>query len=193
MQLAEITQSATKQGYQSVRLFTQDESRVGLLPIIRHRISARGVQPTIASHYSFENFYLYGAVEPVTGESFFLELPYLNTENFQIFVDQFSQAFSTSFNILLLDNGAFHKAKALKLADNIAAIFFPPYSPELNPIERLWRDIKDRLSRYRPDSLDGLFEIVAQIIPGYSNHDIHSLTAYPYLVNIISSANVYPS
>ncbi len=166
---------------------------MGLLPIVRHRIAARGVQPTIRSSYCFESFYLYGAVAPITGESFFLELPYLNTATFQIFVDEFAKAFPHTLNILLLDNGSFHKAEALKLADNVVAIFFPPYAPELNPIERLWRDLKDRLARDLPHTLDELSERVAQIINQYSTDDLHSLTAFSYLIKAITSANVYLS
>lgn len=91
-----------------MRVFVQDESRLGLLPIVRHRITACGVQPLLRAGYCFESFYLYGAVEPTTGESFFLELPELNTAGFQIFVNEFSRAFPSSLNLLLLDNGAFH-------------------------------------------------------------------------------------
>src|SRR5919201_3779105 len=78
-QLGAAAKTASEGGYNQVRVFVQDESRLGLLPIVRHRITARGVQPTISSAYRFESFYLYGAVEPATGESFLLELPCLNT------------------------------------------------------------------------------------------------------------------
>jgi transposase len=188
-----MASTAPKKGYSEVRVFAQDESRIGLLPIVRHRITAQGVQPTIRSSYCFESFYLYGAVAPTTGESFFLELPYLNTETFQIFVDEFAKAFPHTLNLLLLDNGSFHKAEALQLTDNIVTIFFPPYAPELNPIERLWRDIKDRLARDLPDTLDELSEWVAQIINQYSTDDIRSLTGFSYLIKAITSANVYLS
>jgi len=176
-----------------VRVFAQDESRIGLLPIVRHRITARGVQPIQPTTYRFESFYLYGAVEPTTGDSFFLELPNLNTTCFQIFADEFSNAFPDSFNILLMDNGAFHKAKALRLADNLIGLFFPAYSPELNPIERLWRDLKDQLARHSPTTLDELSELVAQILNRYSSDDISSLTGYDYLVKAVASINVHLS
>jgi putative transposase len=44
----------------------------------------------------------------------------------------------------VLDNGAFHKAKAVQWPANVAPVFLPPASPEFNPIERLWRDLKDQ-------------------------------------------------
>ena len=61
-----------------------------------------------------------------------------------------------SFHLLLLDNGAFHKAQALYCPPNVGLIYLPPYAPELNPTERLWRDLKDWLATYQPDSLDTL-------------------------------------
>jgi hypothetical protein len=75
-----------------VRVFSQDESRFGLLTV-RRRLTACGVQPVGTVQHVFEWFYVYGAVAPTTGERFFLELPYLNTESFQLFVDTFAQAF----------------------------------------------------------------------------------------------------
>jgi hypothetical protein len=97
-----------------IKVFAQDETRLGLLPIIRRRITACGVQPMATVSHTFDSFSLYGAVEPTTGVSFFLELPHLNTLMFQVWVDGFAAAFADSFNIVVLDNGAFHKAKTLR-------------------------------------------------------------------------------
>jgi hypothetical protein len=127
-----------------VKVFAQDESRVGLLPIVRRRITACGVQPIATVTHQFAYFYLYGAVEPTTGDSFFLELPWLNTATFQLWLDHFAGAFPQSFNLLVLDNGAFHTTKTVQWPANVAPVFLPPYSPELNPIERVWRDLKDK-------------------------------------------------
>ena len=77
---------------------------------MRRRITARGVQPLLSAAYRFESLYLYGAVEPQTGQSFFLELPLLNTQGFHLFLDHFAAARPTEFPLLLLDNGAFPKA-----------------------------------------------------------------------------------
>jgi hypothetical protein len=89
-----------------VRIFCQDESRFGLLPIQRRRITLTGVKPLGLGQYWFENFYVYGAVEPTTGESFFLELPYLNATNLQIFLEEFAQHYQETLNIVLMDNGS---------------------------------------------------------------------------------------
>jgi hypothetical protein len=162
-------------------VWAQDESRCGLLPIVRHRITARGVQPVLSSAYRFESLYLYGAVEPLTGASFFLEFPTLNTECFQLFLDHFAATDPTHFHLLLLDNGAFHKARHLYLPANVGLLFFPSYSPELNPIERLWRDLKDWLATSPPITLDALSTRLMTRLPHYSAAVVRSLTSFPYL------------
>ena len=171
-----------------VKVFAQDESRVGLLPIIRRRITACGVQPVATVTHQFSYFYLYGAVDPTTGDSFFLELPWLNTHAFQIWVDYFAETFPDSFTLLVLDNGAFHKAKAVQWPANVAPVFLPPYSPELNPIERLWRDLKDKLADCVANTLDQLSEAVSHILQGYSPAVLQSLTGYAYFVQAVATA-----
>ena len=120
-----------------IRLFAQDESRFGLLPIVRRRITLKGIKPIQSIHHSFENYYLYAAVEPLTGDALFMEMPYLDSDCFQIFLNEFSEWASGSLNIMLLDNGAFHKTKRLATPKNILLLFLPAYSPELNPINAI--------------------------------------------------------
>jgi DDE superfamily endonuclease len=83
---------------------------------------------------------------PTTGERCFLEWPYLKTDTVQLFVDALAHAFPDSLNILLLDNCRAPSAQQLTLPANVRLVFFPPYGPELNPIERFWRDLKDDLA-----------------------------------------------
>jgi transposase len=67
------------------------------------------------------------------------------------------------FKILILDNGAFHHAKSLQIPDNMALIFLPPYSPELNPAEKIWRYFKDRVSMIAYNNLEMLQQQISQI------------------------------
>jgi transposase len=170
-----------------VRIFCQDESRFGLLPIQRRRITMTGVKPLGAVQYGFENFYVYGAVEPTTGESFFLELPYLNSVNFQIFLNEFSHSYQETLNIILMDNGSCHTANSLVIPDNVVCLFLPPYSPELNPIERLWQDVKEQLAWVVAAALEELEDRVEMIITQYSKAAIRSLTSYPYFVHAVNA------
>jgi DDE superfamily endonuclease len=166
-------------------VFSQDESRFGLLTVRRRRLTARGVQPSGPVPHVFEWFYVYGAVEPMTGDRFFLELPYLNAEMFQLFVDAFAEAFPASLNLLLLDNSGAHTAERLSLPANVRLVFLPPYCPELNPIERVWRDLKDALAWLHFAHLAGQQEYVAELLRTYENATLQALTGYTYLVEAI--------
>jgi transposase len=171
-------------------VFSQDESRFGLLTIRRRRLTARGIQPVGAVQHVFEWFYVYGAVEPTTGERFFLELPYLNAEGFQIFIDAFAAAFPDSLNLLLLDNSGAHTAQRLVLPANVRLAFLPPYCPELNPIERVWRDLKDALAWLQFPNLDAQQDYIATLLRGYQDVTLQALTGYTYLVDAIHALGI---
>jgi transposase len=168
-----------------VRVFSQDESRFGLLTIRRRRLTARGVQPVGAVQHVFEWCYVDGAVEPTTGARFCLELPYLNAEMFQLFVNAFAQAFPDSLNILLLDNSGAHTSSQLTLPENVRCVFLPPYCPELNPIERVWRALKDALAWLHFPNLDAQQDYLATLLQAYEAVTLQALTGYTYLVEAI--------
>jgi transposase len=166
-------------------VFSQDESRVGLLTIRRRRLTARGVQPVGRVQHVFQWLYVYGAVEPTTGDRFFLELPYLNADNFQIFINLFAQTFPESLNLLLLDNSGAHTARRLTLPENVRLVFLPPYCPELNPLERVWRDLKDALAWLHFPTLDVQQDYIAHLLRGYEAATLQALTGYTYLMEAI--------
>ena len=173
-----------------MRVFSQDESRFGLLTIRRRRLTACGVQPVGRVQHVFEWFYVYGAVEPTTGDRFFLELPYLDAEMFQLFVDRFAQAFPDSLNLLLLDNSGAHTAQRLTLPENVRLVFLPPYCPELSPIERLWRDLKDALAWLQFPTLERQQDYLAALLRAYETTTLQSLTGYTYLLEAIHALHL---
>jgi transposase len=145
-ELRHIKNKIIKNNCTSVNLYFQDESRFGLMTILRRMITARGVKPIAPYQHKFKNLYLFGAFSGIDGSRFLLEMPYCNSDTFQIFLDLFAEQNANEFKILILDNGAFHKAKSLIIPDNIALLFIPPYSPELNPAENMWQHIKSKVS-----------------------------------------------
>lgn len=170
-----------------IRVFAQDESRFGLHTIRRRRLTARGVQPVGLTQHDFHNFYIYGAVAPTTGQDFFLELPELNSTNFQVFLDAFASAYPDTLNLVVLDNSRCHTAKAVQVPENVRFVFLPPYSPELNPIERLWRDLKDHLAWLHFPDLAIQQDFVGALLRRYTPGMIQSLTAYSYFVEAVNA------
>jgi hypothetical protein len=77
----------------AIRIFCQDESRFGRLPLQRRRSTLTGVKPSGAVPYGVENFSVYGAVAPTTGECVVLELPHVHRVNLQILLDECAQSY----------------------------------------------------------------------------------------------------
>lgn len=93
-----------------------------------------------------------------------MELPNCNGENFQIFLDELSKTKHEEFKVIMLDNGAFHKAKSLKIPKNIALLFLPPYSPELNPAELVWLNMKRKITNKIYKTMDELKSELNKIV-----------------------------
>ena len=108
----------------------------------------------------FLNAWIYGVVNPKSGGHFGLVLPRLDGQNMQIFLDEFSKTISKRDHIVMVCDGSqAHKTGSLQIPSNISLIFLPPYSPKLNPIERLWKYIKSKyLSFKRYANLDEIID-----------------------------------
>jgi len=157
------------------------------MPITRRRITLSGVKPIQQQRPAYQSYYLYGAVEPMTGERFLLERDALDSDGFQEFLDGFSDRFSESLSVLILDNGQFHKAKSLSIPDNVRLLFLPPYSPELNPIERFWQDLKDHVAFHLYETLSELKRRAQEKLDSYTDKAVASLTGYEYLLDAASA------
>lgn len=171
-----------------VRLFVEDEARLGLHEgMTRRCLTGSGVKPLQAVLPRYKSFWLFGAVEPTTGESLFLEMPALDTACFQAYLNEFSLTYADSLNLLILDGAPAHIAKRLKVPDNVLLVRLPPYSPELNPMERVWQDLRKWLGSTLPADLHALKEQVATILRNYSHETLASLTSYDYLLTACSA------
>ena len=123
-------------------MYFQDESRFGLITKEGRMLTAKGVKPICISHQVRISTWLFGIFSPITGEHLLMEFPNCNADNFQLFLNEISSANPKTLMIIVLDNGTFHKAKKLEIPDNIKFLFLPPYSPELNPAEKMWARLK---------------------------------------------------
>lgn len=164
-----------------------DESRLGLHTIRRRRLTACGTKPVGTVQQRFENFMLYGAIAPRSGDSYFLGLPTLTAALFQRFLDEFAQAHPHTLNVLLLDNSRCHTAQVLQLPSNVILLFQPPYAPEVNPAERVWQALKDKLAWQAFADLAALQARVIAIVEPWEAALLRSLTAYPFIMEAINA------
>lgn len=176
--------------FKEVRYWCEDETRLGLKTIQRRKLTSRGVKPIGSLQFRREKYYVYGVVEPESGENFFRELSHLDTECFQEFLNDFSRAYPEDLHIIQLDNGSFHTTPKLKVPENIILLFQPAHCPELNPIERLWEHLKGFLGWELFSNLDALKTKVRRLLNSFSKKTIKSLTGWKYILNCLEVANI---
>lgn len=137
-----------------------------------------------------ENYYLYGVVEPKTGESFFYEFSHLDTICFEAFLKQISQHYPDDFPIIQVDQGAFHQTSWLTIPENIILNFQPSHSPEVNPIERLWKELKKSLRWQLFSNLDELRDAVRKILNKLDQTIIASVTGWNFILEALYVAGI---
>ena len=116
-----------------------DEARFGQQGTLTRMWAPKGSRPTAVKQTRYEWVYLYAAVEPATGHSVALQAPHVNAGTFNVFLQMLSDELGPADHaVLIMDQAGWHKARALIVPSNISILFLPPYSPELNPVERLW-------------------------------------------------------
>jgi transposase len=128
-----------KHAGQQVEVWFQDEARFGQQGTLTQVWADRGSRPTAVKQTEYDWCYLYASVNPLTGESSALLAPNANTDFMNkhlAFISE--QVGSDRHVVLVLDGAGWHKSKTLELPENITLLLLPPYSPELNCIERVW-------------------------------------------------------
>lgn len=133
-----------------------DEHRVGLLPILRRRWTPPGQRPIIPVETRYEWLYVYGFVRPTTGQNFWLLMPTVSIEAFNLALQHFSEAVAQEPLYLLMDQAGWHVSPKVQVPDHMRLLFQPAHSPELQPAEHLWPLVDAPLVNRHFSSLDGL-------------------------------------
>lgn len=122
----------------------------------------KGSRPEAIKQTEYDWVYLYAAINPITGVSSAMLAPTVNTAYMNEHLKFISrQVAPGSHAILVLDQAGWHVAKALEVPENIALLHLPPYSPQLNPVERVWAYLRSTyLSNRVFKGYEELFEIV---------------------------------
>jgi hypothetical protein len=130
----------------------------------------------------YKNFYLYSAANPKTGEEFTLLLPNVNIDCMNVFLGEFVKFIKNRKIVIVMDGAGWHKSDKLTFPRNIRIIIQPPYSPELNPIKRLWQYIKDNTIKNRIyKTLEELENKVCKFIITLNPEIIRSVCGVSYL------------
>lgn len=163
----------------TVEVWFQDEARIGQQGTLTHVWAERGSRPTAVKQTEYQWVHLFAAVNPLTGHSSAMLAPHMNTRYMNAHLQFISEAAGTATQVVLvLDGAGWHVAKALKVPSNITLLPLPPYSPELNPIERVWAYLRSHfLSNRVYQDYDDLFDETSNAWNRLDESTLKSITA----------------
>lgn len=108
-------------------------------------------------------------------------MPNVNTDWMNAYLEEFSSHIAERKVFLIMDGAGWHKSKELVIPENIEIIYLPPYSPELNPVERLWQYIKSNTIKNKIyETIDELEDIIYDFIKSYDCEIIRSVCSFNY-------------
>jgi hypothetical protein len=139
----EEVEKQTQDG-RAVRLMFHDEGRFGRINEPRRCWAPTGIRPDVHVQFVREYTYAYVAVSPHDGVMDSLILPVVNAEAMSIFLDEVATRHPDEFIVMVMDQAAWHKANDLVIPENICLIWQPPYSPQCNPVENIWDEIREK-------------------------------------------------
>jgi transposase len=154
--------------------------RVGTRTDLGRRWMPVGVRPTGKQKIGYRYLYLYVSLKPFTGEMFACFLPRLDKVCFNLFVRERSRDLSEK-TLMIVDGAGAHRLNEEN--ERVELSQLPPYSPELNPVERLFQELRRRLKFRVFETLDEAESYVGEALQEFLNNSeqVKSLTLYPYI------------
>lgn len=175
-------------GNKPLQVMFQDEARFGRISDTRRCWCPRPVRPMTTAMVTQEYTYAYAAVSVGDGTLDTLILPHVNSECMQIFLDEVSKRHLGDRVVMVLDGAGWHKSSILKIPANMRLVSLPPYSPELNPVEHLWDELREKaFGNVVFNSLDALedhLEISLKAME-QDTQRVHSIVAWPWIISAL--------
>lgn len=130
------------QNSKPVVVFFEDEGRFGRISREMYCWVKKDMVPQVARQMVREYIYAYSATAPATGDCYSMIAPFCNTEAMNCFLSHLTKQYKQYRIVLLLDKAGWHVSSKIHLPQNLLLMYLPAYSPELNPVELLWREIR---------------------------------------------------
>jgi len=162
----------------------EDEAGFGRINRLKTCWCPDKIRPVVPFLQVREYRHVFGAVEPLTGDSFFLVMPHCNTECMNIFLSELSKTSPNDLIIIACDRASWHQSQTLKIPDNIMFFYLPPATPEMNPIEQIWKEIRKRgFKNEFFHTLDDVIIRLCDTIFSLSNDVVKSITGRDWILN----------
>ena len=166
----------------------QDEARFGRINDVRHAWAPKPIRPVCTAMLTHEYSYAYAAVDVDSGELDCLILPSVNGECMQVFLDELSTRHPFDHIVMILDGAGWHSSQALKIPKNIKLLSLPPYAPELNPVEHLWDELREKyFHNLAFESLDALEDQLEAALKAMENDQltVQSIVRWPWIIEAL--------
>lgn len=172
----------------SVRLMFQDEARFGRINDVRRCWAPKPIRPLCQAMLTHEYTYAYAAIEPITGTMDAFILPQVNTHCMQLFLNEVGARHLGQNIVMVLDGAGWHSSKSLIAPPNIRLLALPPYAPELNPVEHIWDELREKCFHNKVfDSLNALEDDLAFGLLAMENTPevVKSIAAWPWIMDVL--------
>jgi transposase len=184
--LAQVEQAFPGQG--PLKLLFQDEARFGRISDIRRCWCPKPLRPMCQAMVTQEYTYAYAAVCVSDGELDTLILPHVNGDCMQIFLDEVAARHPQERLLMVLDGAGWHQSESLQLPANLRLLRLPPYSPELNPVEHLWDELREKAFHNRVfERIDALEEhlTIALRAMELDQPRVRSIVSWPWIMDAL--------
>ena len=161
-----------------------DEMRYGTRTIVAKKWMTKGCRPITPMKYGYKYSYLFQATPPFTGNTFEMLLPNMDGLCFKIFMKGFDKMYPNQ--TMIMDNAGCHQVgwDETEEKPSTKIVFLPPYSPDFNPQERMFQEIKKPLKGKVFHDLKPIEDIIVEKVKDFENNPqaVKDLTAWKWIV-----------
>ena len=189
-----VEQEVTRQASagRPVRLMFQDEARFGRINDPRRCWAPLGVRPEVGMQIVREYTYAFGAASPHDGALVSLILPVVTAEAMSIFLAEVAPRHPEDFILMVLDGAGWHRASTLVIPEKMRLLPLPPYSPQLNPMEHIWDEVREKwFANEVFDGLDGVEDRLEESLVYLEQNKslVASVTGFDWIISFPLIAN----
>jgi len=164
-----------------IRLMFEDEASFGRINDISRCWAPDGIRPVVPYQMVREYRQVYGAVDPITGDRTFMVTPTCNTEWTNAFLSEVSKDLGKDYALLCLDCASWHKSKGLRIPENIRLFHLLPSTPEMNPIEQVWPEVRREFKNKLYKTLGNLVDKLCDKLNSITNKQVKSITGRTWI------------
>ncbi len=148
----------------------------------RRSWSRVGVRSILPQKQGFINSYLFTAINPINGDSFhLLGLDEMSTGTEYLFLVELKKQHPDEHVVVVIDNAPCHRPKVLHSIHGLTIIYLPPYSPELNPVERFFEEMRRSTANEIFTTLNDIENRIADAINSWSKEELIELCCYDWI------------